>query len=369
MILYVLRYFPTLTETFVHDEIDGVAARGLPIEVAAFDPREGDTHVSVPVHTQPHRWRWLRALPALAWEWLRGPTRDLRVLWLTTIVRRAEHVHVHFAGEAAAWTRAACLRAGVPYSVTVHAVDLFKPRADLVDILRDARFVRTISSYNQDALRDLGVASTVIRCGVTPGDASPWLASGPRPPGGGTPVILAVGRDVPKKGLDTLVAAARILDRTATVRLVSDMPATPGVVTLGLLPRDGVARELAGATVFALPCRRAPDGDQDGIPVAILEAMAAGLPVVTTAVSGLPEIVDDAVGWVVPPDDPEALAEALRAALDDPAEAARRGAAGRARLAERGFLAVESHDAVAGLLRGVVGGAGPGYGAPRSRTT
>lgn len=364
MILYVLRYWPTLTETFVHDEIRAVA-RHVPVEVAAFDPR-GDPHAEpppAPVHARPHRWGWLPALPSLAVEAARGPA-SARVLWLTTLVRRAERVHVHFAGEAAAWTREACRRAGVPYGVTVHAVDLFKPRPDLGDLLRDADRVVTISEHNRRLLRErYDVDAVVIRCGVRLGT----VARAPAHP----PVVLGIGRWVPKKGLDTLAAIApRLPD--AVVRLISDAPPLPGVDVRGLRPRAEVAAELARASLFALPCRTAPDGDQDGIPVALLEAMAAGLPVVTTAVSGIPEIVDEAVGWVVPPDDPEALLRAVRAALDDPAEAARRGAAGRARLRERGFDAEDTHAAMVALLRGaparVVPARSSGYGADRSGT-
>ena len=83
MILYVLRYWPTLTETFVHDEIAGLRAAGLDVEIAAVDPR-GDPFPPpppAPVHVRPHRWGWLRALPALFREALRGPARP-RVLWL-----------------------------------------------------------------------------------------------------------------------------------------------------------------------------------------------------------------------------------------------------------------------------------------------
>ncbi len=355
MILYVLRYWPTLTETFVHDELRAVA-RALPVELAAFDPR-GDPHVEpapVPVHAQPHRWRWLRALPALAWEWLRAPAMlSLRVLWLTTIVRRSSRVHVHFVGEAAVWARRACRRAGVPYSVTVHAVDLFKPHPEIAAVLRDAIQVVTISEHNRALLRErYGIAAALIRCGVSvaPSDAPSDALQAP--PRAAPPVILGVGRWVPKKGLDTLALAATRLGRDAVVRLISDAPPLAGVEVCGLLPRAEVARALAAATVFALPCRTAPDGDQDGIPVALLEAMAAGLPVVTTAVSGIPEIVDEAVGWVVAPDDSDALAAALRAALDDPDEAARRGARGRARLVERGFDAASTHAAMVALLSG-----------------
>ncbi|MFZ5481278.1 MAG: glycosyltransferase [Myxococcota bacterium] len=346
MILYVLRYWPTLTETFVHDEIRGLRAAGVDVELAAMDPR-GDPHTEAPpapVRVRPHRWGWLRALPSLVVEWLRGPTLDRRVLWLATEVRRAKRVHVHFAGEAAAQVRAACLRAGVPYSLTVHAVDLFKPRPDLGDVLRDAAAVVTISEHNRRWLRETyGVESSIVRYGV---DLARFARGEPADP----PVVLSVGRWVPKKGLDTLAEAARRLGRRAVVRLVSDAPKLDGVEVAGLLPREGVREALAAATVFALPCRRAPDGDLDGIPVAMIEAMAAGLPVITTPVSGIPELVDDEVGWLVPPDDPDALAAAMRAALDDPAEARRRGEAGRARVRARGYTAETALASMRALL-------------------
>lgn len=334
MILYVLRYFPTLTETFVHQEIRGLAAAGVPVALAAFDPRDdpGATPIGVPFFPQPHRWGWLRAFVPMAFEWLRRPGWvPIRVLWLTTIVRRVRRVHVHFAGEAAEWTRLACARAGVPYSVTVHAVDMFKPRAGLREVLRDAAVVVTISEYNRKAiLENYGIAAEIVRYGVR------VEALGPPDPAS-PPVILAVGRWVPKKGLDTLAAVAPRLNRAATVRFVSDAPALPGVDVVGLRPHAEIPALLRGASLFVLPCRRAPDGDLDGLPVAIIEAMASGLPIITTAVSGIPELVDAEVGWIVPPDDEAALLDAIRDALDHPEEAARRGRAGRERVIARGF--------------------------------
>jgi glycosyltransferase involved in cell wall biosynthesis len=318
----------------------------VPVELVAMDPR-GDPHAAAPpapVRRRPHRWGWLRALPAMIAEWFRDPTTDRRVLWLATQIRGAKRVHVHFAGEAAEQVRAACLRVGVPYSLTVHAVDLFKPRPGLADVLRDAVAVVTISEHNVRWLSDTyGVPSTIVRYGIDPVG---FARAAPADP----PVVLSVGRWVPKKGLDTLAEAARRLDRRAVVRVVSDAPALDGVEVTGLLPREGVKAELARATVFALPCRRAPDGDLDGIPVAMIEAMAAGLPVVTTPVSGIPELVDEEVGWLVPPDDPDALLAALRAALDDPAEARRRGEAGAARVRARGYTAETARAAMRAVL-------------------
>ncbi len=347
MILYVLRYFPTLTETFVHDEIRGLRDTGLPVELAAFDPRgdPGARPIGVPFHPQPHRWGWLRALPALFREWLRLPGRvPIRVLWLATVVRGARRVHVHFAGEAAEWVRLACARAGVPFSVTVHAVDLFKPRSGLRDVLAGAAAVVTISEYNRKAiLENYGIAAEIVRYGVRVEALGPPTPVTP-------PVVLAIGRWVPKKGLDTLAAVAPRLARSAIVRLVSDAPDLPGVEVLGLRPHSEIPQLLRDATVFVLPCRHAPDGDLDGLPVAIIEAMASGLPVITTPVSGIPELVDDAVGWIVPSDDEEALLAAIQAALDNPEEASRRGRAGRARVVARGY----THDVAVAAMRAVV---------------
>lgn len=335
MILYVVRYHPALSETFVRDEVRALAEAGVPVELAAFDARDAVevAPIGASVHRQPHgALGWLRAAPALVREWLRAPARlSRRVLWLTTLVRRAGRVHVHFAGEAAEWAREACARAGVPYSVTVHAVDLYKPRPGLAAVLHGARTVVAMTAFNQALVAErYGVAARFVRFGLDLAHFPPA-----EPAAGRT--VLSVGRNVPKKGMDLVVALAARLGDAAEVVLVSDVEAAPPARSLGLLPHAEVRRQLGGACLFVLPCRVAPDGDMDGLPVALVEAMASGVPVVTTPVSGIPELVDDAVGWLVPPDDLDALERAVREALADPAERARRGAAARARVHERGY--------------------------------
>jgi glycosyltransferase involved in cell wall biosynthesis len=111
---------------------------------------------------------------------------------------------------------------------------------------------------------------------------------------------------------------------------------------------------MASASVLVLPCRRATSGDMDGVPMVLMEAMALGRPVVTTRLSGIPELVDEAVGWLVPPEDPAALVQALREATNRD-ECARRGAHGPARLRERGFTLA---DQVEGVLSAWAGGRG-----------
>ena len=128
-----------------------------------------------------------------------------------------------------------------------------------------------------------------------------------------------------------------------------------GVTSLGLLPPRGVRAAMGEANLFVLPCRPAPDGDLDGVPVSLMEAMAAGRPVISTPVSGVPELIADdpehpapgpvEVGWLVPPDAPLVLADALRAATEP--ERLTRGRAAPDRLWQRGFTL---KDQVSGVL-------------------
>lgn len=324
-VLYVLRYYPTLTETFVYREIRALQARGIEVEIAALGSRQdgalADTLPAVGVHRPPRVAPYLPRASALR---ALGPKAALRVGWLTSLASKFDRIHVHFAGEAAEWARVAARQAGRPYTVTAHAVDLFRPRPALREVLRDAAAVATVSEYAAAWIyRHYGVAAQLVRCGVE-SDRRP-RARPDRSEG-----AIAVGRWVPKKGLDTVLSAMALLPE-ARLRLVSDPPqeALWGLenrVISGLLPPSRVAEALADVGLFVLPARVAPNGDRDGVPVAMMEAMAAGLPVISTRVSGIPELVDESTGWMVPVDDPVALAAAWREAMASPDERARRGA-------------------------------------------
>jgi glycosyltransferase involved in cell wall biosynthesis len=181
-----------------------------------------------------------------------------------------------------------------------------------------------VSRFHVALLREqYGVDAELLSCGI---DTARFLLADPA---GGGPLV-CVARDVPKKNLDGLVGA---LPDPVHLRLVSDAHRLGGPrVLVGAVPPSAIPRVLARGSAFVLPCRVAPDGDRDGLPVALLEAMAAGLPVVTTAVAGIPEVVDETVGWLLPPDDPQALSNALREVAASPAERARRGANARRRM-------------------------------------
>ena len=347
-VLYLLRYYPTLTETFVHNEIRGVMREtpGLEVRIAALGMRDDGVPPEglpdVPVLRPPRRplqaplvWR-----PSPGERWLarhQRPKDVARLRWLAGQVEGVDHVHVHFAGEAAEWAHALWLDRGLPYSVTTHAVDLFRPRPSLVEVLSAAREVLTVAEHHVANLRGLGIAAVrVVRCGPDL-DAVPVL---PLPEGAGLRALF-VGRNVPKKGLGVLLEAWRAarLPAGARLRLVTDgqeaLP--PGVERLGAQPPSRVMQELGASNLVVLPCQRAPDGDLDGVPVVLMEALAAGRPVLTTPVSGIPELVDAEVGWLVPPGDAGALARALEEIAGDAVGRAVRGGAGRARLVARGF--------------------------------
>ena len=338
-VLYLLRYYPTLTETFVQDEIAGLVARGWRVTVAAMGTREDGALArdlpEVPVLEVPRRPWEGRLRPASAgMRWLgrfQRPKDAARLPWLASRLGDVDHIHVHFAGEAAEWACALRRDGGPPYSVTVHAVDLFKPRRSLDTVLAEAHRVLTVAEHHRRHLRSRGHESTLVRCGPVLADWNlPAMPSGPLR-------AAFIGRDVPKKGLDTLLAAWR--PRTGDhLDIVSErqgiMDAT--ITCHGLVPRARLREIVGRCNVIVLPCRQAPDGDLDGVPLVLMEALAAGRPVISTAVSGIPELIDPEVGWCIPPDDIAALRQALDEAGADETRQ-RRGAAGPARLLARGF--------------------------------
>lgn len=340
-VLYPLRYFPTLTETFIYNEIDRVQQLdpSVSVHIAALGTRDDgarpDRLPDAPVLRVPRRplaGRLQRATAGMRWLAQHQRAKDAaRLPWLARRIGGVDRLHVHFAGEAAEWAHALWLDCGVPYSVMVHAVDLFRPRPSLATVLQHADMVTTVADHHVRILGEMGIAAERVRCG-------PALDAFTATPVSGGPLrALFIGRAVPKKGLDTLLAAWHSAPEGATLEVISDHrgEVPPGVAVLGPQPHPRVRAAIQRAQVVVLPCRQAEDGDLDGVPVVLMEALAAGRPVLTTPVSGIPELVDEAVGWLVPPGDPQALAEALGAITADACQ--RRGARGRDRLRARGF--------------------------------
>lgn len=262
----------------------------------------------------------------------------------------APPVYLHFAHKPATYGRLAALLAGVPYALSAHAKDIWlTPEPELEAKVRHAQVVLTCTTEGHERLADLAGGRTPVRLvyhGVETGFALPQR----RP--GRTIRVLAIGRLVEKKGYETLIEAAALLAEAAvpfTLRIVGEGPEWPRlqrlvrerglhahVHFLGPMTEPEVHAELTAADVFALGCRQLANGDRDGIPNVIVEAMAYGLPVVSTRLAGVAEaVVDGECGLLAAPEDPAGLAEALRRLVADEALRVRFGAAARQRAVER----------------------------------
>jgi colanic acid/amylovoran biosynthesis glycosyltransferase len=260
------------------------------------------------------------------------------------------HLHAHFATHPAMAAWIASEFGGLPWSFTAHAHDIFlrKSRALLEEKIRRAAFVRVISDYNRRFLEKRYPDAAqgrmrVVHMGIDPDRYGP---GNPKP---GRIVCVASLR--PYKGIPALVEAcgrSPLRDRDFELLLVGDGPQRrkledriddlgmgDRVRLLGPRTEDEVAELLASASIFVHPSTVTRRGWMDGIPVALMEAMATQLPVVSTWVSGIPELVGDREeGLLVFPDDPGALAEALASLLDDPEGARAMGRRGRGKVEE-----------------------------------
>jgi glycosyltransferase involved in cell wall biosynthesis len=263
------------------------------------------------------------------------------------------HLHAHFAHGTTTVTWYASRITGVPFSFTGHARDIYaeqlNPGGLLRRKLRAARFVVTCTDANRRHLERIAGGARVHRVyhGLNDDFARILAAAGSAPSRNGTFRVLAVGRLVAKKGFDVLVEAVALLAdagvpveavivgheaplepevRPQLERAVAERGLHGRVHLVGSMSQAELYDEYRRASAFCLPCRVVDSGDRDGIPNVLVEAMACGVAVVSTRVSGIPElVVDGANGLLVPPDDPRAVAAALLRLYHDPGLAHRLG--------------------------------------------
>jgi glycosyltransferase involved in cell wall biosynthesis len=235
---------------------------------------------------------------------------------------------------------------GIPFSFTAHAWDIFKEQAMLPSKLLAADFTVTISKYNLQFLSQLCPTAAdrihVIRCGVNLARFSYRNEY----PSASPPHILSVSRLTEKKGVVRIIEACVLLrdqgidfactivgdgpQRAALQRLITARRLQNRVKLVGGLVQSELRELWQRAHVFVLPCTIASDGNRDGIPIALMEAMALGVPVISTTISGIPELIEDGVsGLLVPPDDVDALGQAIVRLLSEPKLATRLAREGR----------------------------------------
>ncbi len=385
-IAYLFERFPSFTQTFCAREVIGMRRLGVEAAVYSIRAPRGEPRQDFPGEL-PGLTTYLPAefgdvlsgsgsfrrearagiaqLEA-AWGSQAEKRRIYEAAWLAPELDRRGlgHVHCHFAGvatRAAYWLRR---RHGVRYSFTAHANDIFcdEPVERLGQLVREAEFVVSVSDYSVEYLRKLfpDAASRIHRVynGIDPGRFATDRTSS------GTPLVMSVGRCIEKKGFADLIdACGQLGDIDFVCKIVGEGPLegelkervrqaglSGRVEITGPMPESEVAALLARAAVFVLPCVDLPDGARDNLPTVIMEAMASSLPVVSTAVAGVPEMVDDGrTGFVVAQREPGAIADRMRRLLADPGLARRMGAAGRA-LCEERFASERTTAALAELL-------------------
>ena len=398
-VAYVTTRFPVRSETAVIKEIHELEAAGFEITVFSLkrssfgglhDPK-ADRFRGRTLDVGPglvlraiagHARYVLRRFPAWAGTLIatfRGGGRHLpKLLWLFLIspgvaeqIRRREvrYVHANFGSYQAYVAWVVHRFTGVSYGFTVHAQDIFVNRFMMREKAAEASILASISEYNirfmeeNDGIK--GPQVVLVRCGV---DLEEFPFQEPRP--GSSPLrIFTVGRFSEKKGLIHLVrACARLRPGIGCsvllvgkgeeeARLRSEIARLDLGAQIEL--RSGISQEqlvdaYRQAHVMVLPCQRAANGDLDGIPATLMEAMALGIPVVTTAVSGIPELVaKERTGLLVPPEDPEAIARALERLVDDPGLGPRLARAARKHV-EKDYDIRRNAGRMVSLIRGAI---------------
>jgi colanic acid/amylovoran biosynthesis glycosyltransferase len=381
-LLYVVSLFPCWSETFIVREVAALLAAGADVRILSLKaPAESLVHPEAeqllsrvrhpltPERALRRRAAALLAHPRQLSSLTLALTRALArrpvelVKSLEAVARAVEQldwvrefdpdvIHAHWATYPSTAALALGRLVGKPFGFTSHAHDIFLHDHLLREKIESAAVPVTVSRYNVAWLADhvttrAGDRLSVIHCGVD-------LAKLPfRDDEREEDLIVTVGRLDPIKGFDVLIdALADLNERGRRFRCqiigegalrrelqarIDRQRLSPLVELVGARPQAEVRAALGRATVFALPSQIAASGDRDGIPVSLMEAMAAGAPLVSTRVSGIPELIEDErEGLLVPPQDPRQLARALARLFDDAALRRRLALAARAKI-ERDF--------------------------------
>jgi glycosyltransferase involved in cell wall biosynthesis len=393
-IAYLFERFPSFGQTFCYREVAELERQGTPIQVysirrPANEPEQDwDEEIVRRVHYLPDEAALVRevgaalrqgTVPAAVREAVEKWGRQSDFLRLYQAIHiglrmqesNLRHVHAHFAGMAARTAFWINRFFGIPFSFTAHANDIFAPRdfvISLPKLMESAASIVTVSDYAANFLRGRFPENAARIHRVYNGvDLSRFH---PSDPGSGIPAIVSVGRLIEKKGFADLIAACGLLTsrgRGFVCEIIGEGPlegalraqiAEAGlescVKLTGPQTQSQIALRLAHATIFALPCTREEGGGMDNLPTVIMEAMAAGLPVISTPLAGIPEMVEHEInGELVPEHDPAAICAAMERLISDPERARRLGDRGR-QIAREKFSIETSARQLQGLFQSLL---------------
>jgi colanic acid/amylovoran biosynthesis glycosyltransferase len=362
---YLFERFPAFTKTFCAREVAELYRQNYRVPVFSIRRPNDERPVNIPldevaIHYLPDSnspffkvpTRWAARRFTDYWRKeadSRDKHRFFEAIYLGNRLRKVgiRHLHVHFAGMAArtAWWIKKLF--GINYSFTGHANDIFveKPgqRVPLQSLVAEASFVVTVSDYGVDYLKSRFpfAANKIYRIynGI---NLTQFMPAEP----GRQPVrIISVGRLIPKKGYAELIEACGLLneqglDFRCTIigggpehlmlrQLIEARSLDKMIELVGPKSQTEIVESLALSQIFVFPARRDEAGDQDNLPTVLVEAMASGLPIVTSNLAGIPEIITDQTnGILVPQRAPQALASAIQGLLLDPRKRETLGAAG-----------------------------------------
>jgi len=400
-IAYIAQVLPNLHATFIYREIFALQKIGfdiVPLSVHRADPNalsaEAPPLAERTEAITPFRWGafaaahaefllkkpivYLKTLAFLLTRPGESPKNRLRTLmhfmgavFLAARVknRGLDHIHAHFSFNAATIALVMSRLLGITFSFTAHN-NFFTDQIVLKEKLREARFIVAISEFSRDFLLNIlpNDASLpgkfhIVHCGVSPDVFVPPAHRPPDDP----PLLFSVAHFTERKGFHILVEACRILhqrgvpftciiagdgeQRPQLEQMIADYGLGDVVQLPGAVFQENLRDYLNRADVFALPCVVARNGDMDGVPVALMEAMSMEIATVSTTVSGIPELIDDGLnGLLVPPDDPAALADAIERLLADESLRRRLGQAARQKIIDA-FDVDKSATQIADLFR------------------
>jgi len=367
----ILKGYPRISETFISNEIRLLEKFGFNLHLFSMrNPREDFSHESVKkirarVDYLPET--LLKPLPRLLYHNLilasKKPAvyaaaiitagrRFLRTRKSATIKHLFQagylanrllpasgvtHLHAHFAHSPTSVAMFTSQLTGLPFSFTAHAIDIYTsdPR-QLREKIELSRFVVTCTEYNRRYLLEIaGGRKTPIHRNYHGIDLGFFSNQSPKREDPGQPYqLLTIARLTAKKGLPTVLRAIKALtdkglslnhvligdgaEREKILALINELELSAVTRWLGTLPHHEVLEYYRNSDLFVLGCEVASNGDRDGIPNVLLESMAMGVPVVATAISAIPELVENGVtGLLVPPRQPDRLADAMQTMLTD----------------------------------------------------
>ena len=381
---YLLKTYPKLSETFILNEILQLEKFGVPLHLFSLrKPMFADKFHPAVYRVQAN----VTYIPSIGWRsnpidstlivldhlelCLRNPLRYFSTLWFYLRVpeekrlkefaqagfltralqrRKIQHLHAHFANVPTSVAELVERFSGITFSFTAHAKDIYLSRKDeLARKIRAAEFVVTCTGYNQRYLQDIDAGPTPIYLAYHGVDLSKFNNFDRASQLAQPLLILSVGRFCEKKGFFYLIEACRLLKargraflcsivgwgplRNDLERMIVELDLCDCVSLVSEMTQDQLIHVYLTAGMFVLPCILTDNGDRDGIPNVLIEAMAMQVPVISTEVSGIPELVEhNESGILVPEKNSAALADAIELLLSGPDLRSRFGEKGRAKV-------------------------------------